>query len=219
MKILIIAPHPDDEVLGCGGAIAKYSRQGHELNVCVATEAYAPDWSEKFIKERPKEIQKVAKILGIKKNYLLGLPTVKLDTIPQKELNQKILALIKRVKPEIVYLPHGGDINKDHRLIFEAGLVALRPSSKTGVKKILCYETLSETAEGRSIKEFLPNFYENIANEFKKKVKAMRVYKSEIKKFPHPRSLAMMEILAKNRGSEAGFKYAEAFMLIREINK
>lgn len=216
-KILVIAPHPDDEVLGCGGTIKKYAQAGNEVFLCVVTEAYTPDWSEKFIKERPKEIKKAAKILGIKKTYLLDLPTVKLDAIHQKELNQAIWAVIEEVKPRIVYLPHGGDINKDHRLVFEAALVALRPSNKTSVKKILCYETLSETAEGRSLKEFLPNIYENIDNEFKKKVEAMKIYKSEIKKFPHPRSLAMMEILAKNRGSEAGLRRAEAFMLIREI--
>jgi len=92
--------------------------------------------------------------LLIKKTFLLGFPTVKLDTIPQKKLSQAILAVIKRVKPQVVYLPHGGDINNDHRLVFEVGLVALRPSNKTSVKKILCYETLSETAEGRSLKEF-----------------------------------------------------------------
>lgn len=217
MKILVIAPHPDDEILGCGGTISKYSKQGDEVDLCIVTEAYLPDWSEKFIKERPKEIKKAAKLLGIKKTYLLGFPTVKIDTIPQKELNQAILSVIKQAKPQIVYLPHGGDINKDHRLIFEAGLVALRPSNKTAVKKILCYETLSETAEGRSLKEFLPNIFENINNEFKKKVEAMKIYKSEIKKFPHARSLVMMGALAKSRGSEAGFKYAEAFMLIREI--
>ena len=217
MKILVIAPHPDDEVLGCGGTIVKYAKQGHEVYLCIVTEAYLPDWSEEFIKQRPKEINQAAKLLGIKKTYLLGFPTVKLDVIPQKELNQAILAVIREVKPRIVYLPHGGDINKDHRLVFEAGLVALRPSNKTAVKKILCYETLSETAEGRSLKEFLPGIYEDINSEFKKKIEAMKVYKSEIKKFPHARSLAMLEILAKNRGSEAGLKYAEAFMLIREI--
>lgn len=217
MKILVIAPHPDDEVLGCGGTIAKHAKLGCEVSLCIVTEAYTPDWSKKFIKERPEEIKKAVKLLGIEKTYFLGLPTVKLDTVPLKDLNQAILKVIKQVKPQIVYLPHGGDVNKDHRLVFEAGLVALRPSNKTAVKKILCYEVLSETAEGRNIKEFAPNVYENINNEFKKKVAAMKAYKSEIKKFPHARSLAMIAVLAKSRGSEAGFKFAEAFMMIREI--
>lgn len=216
-KILVIAPHPDDEVLGCGGTILKNNKHGNEVTLCIVTKAYTPDWSEKFLKNRPEEINRATKILGIKKTFLLNFPTVKLDTIPQKDLNMSILEVINKVKPEIIYLPHGGDINKDHRLVFEAGLVALRPSNKTSVKKILCYETLSETAEGRSLKEFLPNFYEGINNEFKKKIEAMKVYKSEIKKFPHPRSLKMIEVLAQKRGSEAGLKLAEAFMLVREI--
>lgn len=217
-KILVIAPHPDDEVLGCGGTILKYGQQGNEVFLCIVTKAYTPDWSEEFIKNRSKEIKTANGILGIKQTFLLELPTVKLDTVPQKDLNESILKVINKVKPEIIYLPHGGDINKDHRLVFEAGLVAARPSNKTSIKKIICYETLSETAEGRVLKEFIPAIYENINKQFKKKVAAMKIYKSEIKKFPHPRSLEMMEIQAKRRGAEAGFNLAEAFMLIREIN-
>lgn len=216
-NILVIAPHPDDEVLGCGGTILKHNKRGDKVFLCIATKAYAPEWSEEFIKNRPKEVAEANKILGIQKTFFLDFPTVKLDTIPMKELNNFILEIIKKVNPEIVYLPHGGDINKDHRLIFEAGLVAVRPSNKTSVRKILCYETLSETDEGRSLKEFSPNIFEDIGDEYDKKIKAMKIYKSEIKEFPHPRSLEMLEVLAKKRGSEAGFKLAEAFVLIREV--
>lgn len=217
-KILVIAPHPDDEVLGCGGTILKHKRSGNEVYLGVVTKAYAPEWTEAFIRNRPKEVAQSNKILGIKKTFFLDFPTVKLDTVPQKELNEAILKLIRKVKPEIMYLPHGGDINKDHRLVFEAGLVAARPSNKTSVKKIFCYETLSETVEGNGVKMFIPARYENIAKEFKKKIQAMKAYKSEIKEFPHPRSLEMIGVLAKKRGSEAGLKLAEAFMLIRAIN-
>ncbi|MFA6394276.1 MAG: PIG-L deacetylase family protein [Patescibacteria group bacterium] len=216
-KMLIIAPHPDDEVLGCGGTIKKYSKAGDEVFLCVVTKAYPPEWSKSFIKNRAKEVVAANNILGIKKTFFLDFPTVKLDTVPQKELNEAILSVIKIVKPRIVYLPHCGDINKDHRLVFEAGLVALRPSNNTSVKRILSYESLSETAEGRSIKEFSPTIYEKIDSEFAKKIQAMKAYKSEIRKFPHPRSLEMMEVLAKKRGSEAGYRLAEAFVLIREI--
>ena len=216
-KILIIAPHPDDEVLGCGGTIAKYSKKGNEIYLCIVTKAYTPDWSEEFLKNRPKEIKKSNKILGIKKTYFLDFPTVKLDTIPQKELNSAILKVIQEVDPEVLYIPHEGDLNKDHRLVFEAALVAVRPTSRL-VKRILSYETLSETEEGSAIKVFVPNVYEDIAETFNIKIEAMKYYKSEIKEFPHPRSLETIEVLAKKRGSEAGFKYAEAFELIREIN-
>jgi LmbE family N-acetylglucosaminyl deacetylase len=131
MKILVIAPHPDDEVLGCGGTIAKYAKKGENVYLCIVTKAYAPEWSEEFLKNRPKEIKKANKILGIKKTYFLGVPTVKLDTIPQKELNEAILRVLNKIKPEIVYLPHMGDLNKDHRLVFQAAMVALRPKPRS----------------------------------------------------------------------------------------
>jgi LmbE family N-acetylglucosaminyl deacetylase len=218
-KILIFAPHPDDEVLGCGGTILKHSRKGDKVYLCVITKAYTPEWSKEFIENRPKEVAEVARILGIRKTFFLDFPTAKLDTISQKELNASILKVIGEVGPEIIFLPHGGDIHKDHRLVFEAGLVATKPSNKTSVKRILCYETLSETEQGKVLKEFSPNIYEDISKEIKKKIEAMKVYKSEIKKFPHPRSLEMIKVLAKKRGSEVGFRFAEAFMLTRETIK
>lgn len=218
MKILVIAPHLDDEVLGCGGTMAKHSASGDEVCLCVVTKAYSPEWSEKFIKNRLKEVQKVGEILGIKKIYFLDFPTVKMDTVPQKELNDKLCKVMKEVKPDIVYIPHRGDVNKDHRLIFEASLVAARPINNR-IKKILSYEVLSATDWGMPIAPFAPNVYEDILPvAFKKKMKAMAVYKSELKNYPHPRSPEAIEALAKKRGVEAGLKLAEAFMLLREIS-
>lgn len=219
MKILVIAPHPDDEVLGCGGTIKKYTKTGNEVYLCVVTKAYAPDWSEKFLKERPKEIKESNKILGITKTYFLDFLTAKLDAVPQKELNDSITNIVKELKPEKVYVPYGGDLSKEHRLTFEAALVATRPKHNSTIKKILLYETLSETEWGRGFtkKMFIPNVYVDISNTLKYKLKAMQAYKSELKKSPHPRSLEIIEALAKKRGSEAGLKFAEAFLLVREI--
>jgi len=216
MKVLIIAPHPDDEVLGCGGTIAKHVKNGESVFLCIVTKAYLPDWSGEFIKNRPKEIEKAKKILGIKKTYYLNLPTAKIDTIPQKDLNEMISKVVDEVKPDIIYVPHKGDLNKDHRLIFEASLVAARPI-KHKIKKILSYEVLSETEWGQIIENFNPNVYVNISSTFNKKIKAIKAYKSELKKSPHPRSIEIIESLAKKRGSEAGVKFAEAFILIREV--
>jgi LmbE family N-acetylglucosaminyl deacetylase len=218
MKILVIAPHPDDEVLGCGGTIARHAMCNEEVYLCVVTKAYTPDWSEEFLKNRPKEIEEANKILGIKKTYFLDFPTVKLDTISQKELNEAIFRVIKEVKPDVLYIPHKGDVNKDHRLVFEASLVAARPIN-CSVKKILSYETLSETEWGQMIEPFIPNVYVDISETFEIKIKAMKAYKSELKQSPHPRSLEIIEVLAKKRGSEVGVKFAEAFMLIRQIIK
>jgi LmbE family N-acetylglucosaminyl deacetylase len=217
MKILIIAPHPDDEVLGCGGTIKKYGKKGSKVYLCIATKAYTPEWSEEFLRNRPKEIAKANGILGIKKTYFLDFPTVKLDTIPQKELNESILKVIKEINPESIYLPHAGDVHKDHRIIFESVLSMVRPAGENGIKKIISYETLSETDQSRGLKAFIPNIYEDITDEIGIKIEAMKAYKSEIKKYPHPRSLEMIKVLAQKRGSEAGLKFAEAFMLIREI--
>ena len=216
MKILVIAPHPDDEVLGCGGTIVKHSENGDEVYLIIATKAYTPDWSEEFIKNREKEIKESNKILGIKKTYFLNYPTVKLDTIPQKDLNDSIAKIVNKIKPDIAYIPFKGDLNKDHRLLFEASLVALRPINHK-VKKILSYEILSETEWGQEIEVFKPNVYVDITTTFNKKIEAMKAYESELREFPHPRSLKAIEALAIKRGSEVGVKYAESFYLIREI--
>ena len=216
MKILIIAPHPDDEVLGCGGIVAKHTKERDEVYLCIVTKAYHPDWSEEFLKNRPEEIEKSNEILGIKKTYFLDYPTVKLDTIPQKNLNEAISKVVNKVNPDIFYIPHKGDLNKDHRLVFESSLVATRPINQK-VKRILSYETLSETEWGQSIEPFIPNVYVDISETFEKKIEAMKAYESELKQYPHPRSLEIVEALAKKRGSEVGVNFAEAFILIREI--
>jgi LmbE family N-acetylglucosaminyl deacetylase len=221
MKVLVIAPHPDDEVLGCGGTIAKHRRQGDEVCLCIVTKAYQPEWSEEFLKNRPKEIKKANRILGIKDTFFLNFPTVKLDTIPQKELNDAIFKITEKVKPNLIYLPHKGDLNKDHRLVYESSMVALRPESMRTIEKILCYETLSETEWGASRPEeiFLPNVYVDIHETLRIKLQAMLAYKSELRRYPHPRSLRTIKALAIKRGTEAGLKAAEAFILVREIIK
>jgi len=219
MKILVIAPHPDDEVLGCGGTIVKHTSRGDEVYLCIVTKTYTPEWSEDEAKERREEVLRVNKILGIKKTYFLDLPTVKLDTIPQKELNDLISQVINEVQPEVVYIPHQGDANKDHRLVFEAAMVATRPIPDSATKKVLCYETLSETEWAAPFEEsaFIPNVWIDISGVLATKLKAMSAYKSELKEFPHPRSLEAISALAKMRGATVGVEAAEAFMLVREI--
>lgn len=218
-RVLIIAPHPDDEVLGCGGTIAGHAAMGDEVHLCVVTRAYPPEWTEEVIGIKRQEVNEASGILGIKETSFLDLPTVKLDTLPQKELNNAIARVVDAVKPDVVYLPHKGDLNRDHRLVFEAALVALRPLEGNTVSRILCYETLSETEWGIPDVEsvFIPNVYLDIANTLETKLAAMSAYASELKEYPHPRSLEMLKVLAQKRGSEAGIAAAEAFMLVREI--
>lgn len=216
MKVLVISPHPDDEVLGCGGAIKKHSNKGDEVYLCIVTKAYTPDWTQEFIDNRQKEIVCVNEVLGIKKTFFLDLPTVKLDTVAQKKINDLIAECIDKVKPEIIYLPFEGDINKDHKIIFNASMLALRSRVGCLVKKILCYEVLSETEWGDV--PFVPNLYIDISDTFEDKLKAASCYKSELKDYPHPRSLEGIKILSQKRGMEAGLKAAEAFIIKRELS-
>lgn len=218
MNILVLAPHPDDEVLGCGGTIAKHTSDGDEVNLCIVTKAYPPEWPKEEVKQRKEEALRANRILGTKKTYFLDLPTVKLDTIPQKELNEAITQVVNKLQPEIVYIPHGGDLNNDHRLVFSAAMVATRPKPPLTIRRVLCYEVLSETEWAAPFVEnaFMPNVYVDISKTLATKLKAMSEYKSELKEFPHPRSLEAISALTKMRGATIGVEAAEAFMLIRE---
>ncbi len=215
-RILVIAPHPDDEVLGCGGTIARRVKEGHEIHLCVVTKAYLPEWSRESIKERKEEVYRVAESLGIRKVFFLDYPTAKLDTVPQKELNSAIKKVVNEVEPDEVYLPHKGDLNRDHRSVFESALVAMRPM-QSSVKKILAYETLSETEWGRHLDTFVPLVFVDITDTIDKKLEVMKLYKQEIRQLPHPRSLEIVKALARKRGSESGVHFAEAFSPVREI--
>lgn len=216
MKVLVIAPHPDDEVLGCGGTIKKHAKKGDEVYLCIITAAYTPDWTEEFIEKRKEEIEESRKVLGISGTSFLNLPTVKLDTIPQKKINDLIAKKIDEVRPEILYIPFEGDINKDHQIIHNASMLAVRYRIGSFIKKVLCYEVLSETEWG-SI-PFTPNSYINVSDTLDFKLKAMSCYGSELKEYPHGRSLEAVKALAQKRGIESGLKFAEAFKIIKEIN-
>jgi LmbE family N-acetylglucosaminyl deacetylase len=168
MKVLVIAPHPDDEVMGCGGTIVKHVYDNDIVYLCIVTTTYEPDWSKEFAEKRKKEIKRVNGILGIKKTYPLNFPTVKLDTIPQKELNDSITKIVRSVNPDILYIPHQGDLNKDHRLVFDSALVSIRFNNE--IKKVMSYEVPSSTEFGRMHKPFIPNIYVDITKSiFEKK--------------------------------------------------
>lgn len=220
MKVLVIAPHPDDEVLGCGGTIKKHIQAGDEVYLCVVTKSYTPDWTQEYILQETSELKDASKFLGIKETFLLDLPAVKLDMVGQKKLNDLLLGVAEKVKPEVLYIPFYGDINKDHQFISEACLVVARPKPEAFIKKVLAYEILSETEWGPpALKDFVPNLYVDVSSTIKDKLKAMSCYKNQLLPYPHPRSLEGIEILARKRGMEAGLHYAESFMVLREIEK
>jgi N-acetylglucosamine malate deacetylase 1 len=218
-KILIIAPHPDDEILGCGGSICKHIAKGDEVYVCIVTHAEPPLYTEHTSDEIQIQARKCHKMLGVKETIFLDFPCVMLETVDRYILNDAILNVVKRIGPDEVFIPHYGDIQKDHQLIADACMVSLRPKYGLKVKKIFGYETMSETAwNAPNIQnEFIPNYFVDISEFLKRKQEALSIYTSQVGEFPDARSLEAIEALAKYRGALMNMKAAEAFMLIREL--
>jgi LmbE family N-acetylglucosaminyl deacetylase len=211
MKILVIAPHPDDEVLGMGGTIKKLSKK-NKIILCVVSEGATAQYKDKkMIKVRRDSCKKTAKILGISQTIFLDYPDMRLN-LSHLDINKKLEEIIEKYRPEIVYTAPKNDLNLDHQIVFNSTLVACRP--KSGVKQILCYEI-----QGNTKVPFAPNVFENIEKEFPYKIKGFKMYKSEIEEFPNPRSITAIENLAIQRGVESGTKKAEAFELIRVVNQ
>lgn len=215
MKILVFAPHNDDETLGCGGSIAKYAEGGHEVYVCEATSGQEIGMVERI----KKEALKAHEILGVKETFFLDLPVVALKEVPAIELNLKIAQIVQRVKPDLAFIPHKGDMHTDHEMVAKAAMVALRPIENPQLKGIYAYETLSETEWNIPTVDnaFIPNLWNPIEKHLEQKLKAMECYKTQLKEFPNPRSLKAIEALARLRGSTIGAAAAESFMVLREI--
>lgn len=219
MKILIIAPHPDDEVLGCGGTIAKHAASGNEVYVCIVTKGAEPLFSEEQVERVREECRKANNILGVKGIEFLDFPAAMLEEVPRYKLNDAISNVIQNVKPDEVYIPHRGDMQLDHKLIVDAAMVALRPKYEHVVKRIYSYETPSETGWDvpNETNAFIPNVYNNISRFIEMKVKALECYNSQLGVYPNPRSVKAVGALAMYRGSTVNVEYAEAFELAREI--
>jgi len=223
-KILIVSAHPDDEVLGCGGTIAKYAKS-NDIYLVVLGEGISSRYAQrekapkKELLELKKQSQKAGKFLGLKECFFFDLADNRFDTVPFLEIVKKIEEIIQKIKPEIIYTHHCGDLNIDHRITFQAVLTCTRPIADSSVKQIYSFEVASSTewAFQKIKKPFLPNVFEDVSQTIGKKVKALELYKSEIKKFPHPRSREAILTIAKRWGSVVGSEYAEAFELIRWI--
>lgn len=222
-KILVIAPHADDEVIGCGATMAKAISNGDEVYVIIATNANigAPElFDKKDIENVRQEALDAHKHLGVKKTFFLDFPAPSLNAFPEYKISIELSKIISDLKPNILYIPHPGDLHQDHKAIYRASLVAARPQGDYSIKEIYCYETLSETEWAPyQEKSFIPNVFNDTSDYFEKKIEAMRFFKSQIKEFPHTRSIETFEALAKFRGATVGVKRAESFILERKINK
>jgi len=219
-KILVVAAHPDDEVLGVGGTIIKHIKNGDQVSILILGDGETSRGNKADVRKKAELAKKVSKELGAKELFLENLPDNKFDSVSLLEIVKKIESVIGKVKPRVIYTHYSCDLNIDHRLTFQATLTAARPQPSYGVKKIYAFEIPSSTEW--QIKDklnvFCPNFYNDISKYLEKKIELMKVYRDELRGFPHPRSAEGLRILAGFRGMEIGLRAAEAFQLIREIN-
>jgi LmbE family N-acetylglucosaminyl deacetylase len=225
MKVLVIAAHPDDEVLGCGGTICRLSREGHDVHIAILGEGitsrfvkreHADQSLVKILHERSME---AAQFLGAKDVTLFNLPDNRFDAVPLLDIVKLIEETIDKIAPEVVYTQHGGDLNIDHERVYRATLTATRPVSGSLVQKVYAYEVPSSTewAFQSFAPLFRPNSFLDIGDTLDSKIEALKLYDSEVRDFPHPRSPEALRALARRWGSVAGLDAAEAFELVREI--
>lgn len=224
--ILVVAAHPDDEVLGCGGSIAKWSSQGDDVHILIMAEGLT---SRDYYRDREKKLAELSKlaqcakfaseILGARSVDLLDFPDNRMDTVAQLDVVKAIENKIEQLKPDMVVTHHHGDVNIDHRVVHQAVLTACRPQPGCGVKIILAFEVPSSTEWQSSDASltFQPNWFEDISLTLEVKLRTLKEYDSEMKSWPHPRSYKAVEHKAKWRGATVGLEASEAFMLIRVI--
>ena len=220
-KVIIIAPHPDDETLGVGGTILKHKNNGDQVYWLIVTNIFEKQgFSQNKIKERQAEINKVADLYKFDGIVKLDIPTMTLTGESLISLIPKISEVFNEIKPEILYLMNRSDAHSDHRVIFDAVMACTKSFRYPFIKKVLMYECISETEFAPSLPEkiFIPNYYVDITLYFDKKIEIMRVYESELGVHPFPRSLKNIEALATYRGSTIGALFAEAFQLIKYID-
>ncbi len=216
MRVLVFAPHNDDEVLGVGGTIAKLAARGDEVYICeVTTWRENPEGFEKI----QQQAVEAHNILGVKDSIFLNIPVVHVKETPTHIKNKMFQEVVDRIRPELAFIPHVGDMHVDHAETATAAMVALRPIGNPQLKAVYAYETLSETEWNipNTSNVFIPNAWCDITDTFDKKIEAMKCFTTQVRKFPHPRSLEAMEALAKLRASTVGVGYAEAFALIRQV--
>ena len=222
---LIITAHPDDEVLGCGGAIARLAREGHDVYIAILSEGITSRYQHReqadqaLVKGLHARSRQVAELLGAKDLFLYSLPDNRFDTVPLLDVIKIIEELVKRVRPQIIYTHHGGDLNIDHVVVHRAVLTATRPIPGHPVKEIYAFEVPSSTewAFGQFQSTFRPNIFVDISMTLETKISAMELYKSEVRALPHPRSPEALRANARRWGSVVGLETAEAFELIRSI--
>lgn len=217
-KILIIAAHPDDEILGCGGTIIKL-KDDHDINVIFMTDGVsARGRNSHESKKRRMSCLKLFKKLNLQKPIFFNFPDNQMDKVPLLKIIKKIESCIKKINPETIFTHYFDCLNIDHQITSKAVLTACRPLKNFKVNKILSFEILSSTEWAKfTRKSFEPNYFIDISNHIEKKIEAIKFYKQELKKYPHSRSTKGIRALASFRGISCGVKYAEGFYLNRLV--
>ena len=223
--VLVIAAHPDDEVLGCGGTIARLAQEGHDVYIAILGEGITSRYQQReqvdqtaleMLHARSRE---TARLLGAKDFFLYNLPDNRFDTVSLLRVIKIIENLVERLRPRVIYTHHGADLNIDHVIVHRAVLTATRPVSDCQVREVCAFEVPSSTewSFGQFQPSFRPNLFFDIDSTLGIKVEAMTLYESEIRSFPHPRSPDSLQAIARRWGSVAGCAAAEAFELIRSV--
>lgn len=218
-KILVFAPHPDDEVLGCGGTMLQHVKAGNEVYVCIITRGFPPMFSDEDTIRNQSDARACHQFMGVKETIFLDFPATNLESVERSELNGTILKVVRDILPDEVYIPHYGDMQRDHFVVAEACMVAVRPKYVPQTPKVYGYETMSETAWNAPVahNEFIPNVYVDITGSLEDKMKALSFYSLQVSDFPNARSVEAIEALAKYRGAQMHMRAAESFMLLREL--
>jgi len=221
-RVLVVAVHPDDETLGCGGTLLKHKEKGDSIHWLIVTDIDGDELFEvSFRKKRKEEISLVTKAYPFDSVHNLNLPAGRLDAISQFELVPKFAKVIREINPSVVYLPYMHDVHSDHKVAFYTGLGSTKTFRYPGVKQVFMMETISETdyAPGLPGFVFSPNVFEDITRYIERKTQIMQLYESELSEAPFPRSLGNIRALAAYRGSQSGFLYAESFMLLKYLRE
>jgi LmbE family N-acetylglucosaminyl deacetylase len=217
-RTLVVAPHPDDETLGCGGTLLRLAGEGARLAWLIVTSMSATGgFSDEEVKARDSEISQVRAMYGFSDVFKLRLPTRQLDRMPMADLIGEFANVFKSFEPQQVFLPYRMDVHTDHRAVFDAGAACAKWFRYPSVQRVLAYETLSETEfslDARSV--FQPNYFVDITQYLERKIEIMGLYRSEMDEFPFPRSAEAIRALASLRGAGSGYRAAEAFQLLRE---
>ena len=218
-NILVVAAHPDDEVIGAGGTIAAHAARGDHVFIAILTEGASVQFpgEDDKIALKKRQAREAAEVLGAREIFSGDFPDQRLDVTPRLEVNRFVERVAREVEPHVIYTHHFADLNSDHRVAYEAAAVAARPFSLPSFERLLCYSVDTLTHAGSGAQAF--NLYSDITETLELKLKAMQVYETEVRAYPHPRSLEALRHMALRNGAMVGLHAAEVFQSVLEVRK